>query len=95
LWLQALVSSLQTVGSTVGGSFSAILTAAFGVTLENYENLALLTIVTQVLKQSPVACDFGGWFDRLLVANRSLSKLAALPFVSMVPENIQTAKDDT
>ena len=67
----ALVSSLQTVGSTVGGSFSAILTSAFGVTLENYENLALLTIVT------------------------SLSKLAALPFVSMVPANIQVAKDDT
>jgi hypothetical protein len=29
----ALVSSLQTVGSTVGGSLSAILTASFGVSL--------------------------------------------------------------
>ena len=38
---------------------------------ENYENLALLTIVT------------------------SLSKMLALPFVSMVPANIQVAKDDT
>ena len=38
----ALVSSLQTVGSTVGGSLSAILTSSLGVTLTDYDNLALL-----------------------------------------------------
>eukprot|EP01047_Picozoa_sp_COSAG01_P133072 COSAG01_NODE_63029_length_281_cov_2.571429_1_plen_50_part_10 len=35
----ALVSSLQTVGGSVGGSISAILTTALGVTLTDYSNL--------------------------------------------------------
>ena len=46
----ALVSSLQTVGSTVGGSISAILTSSLGVTLDNYANLPLLTIVCSLSK---------------------------------------------
>jgi hypothetical protein len=66
----ALVSSLQTVGGSVGGSISAILTTALGVTLTDYSNLPLLTIVC------------------------SLSKLTALPFIVMVPADIQKAKDD-
>ena len=45
----ALVSSLQTVGSTVGGSISAILTASLGVswvTSSSYTSVATTRCVT-------------------------------------------------
>ena len=52
----ALVSSLQTVGSTVGGSLSAILTSSLGVTLTDYDNLALLVRPHKSAKALPLSC---------------------------------------
>eukprot|EP01052_Picozoa_sp_SAG31_P022275 SAG31_NODE_1763_length_7322_cov_21.697633_8_plen_117_part_00 len=46
----ALVSSLQTVGSSLSGAISAVLTDAFGVTLENYAALPMLTLCTSLTK---------------------------------------------
>ena len=40
----ALVSSLQTVGSTVGGSISAILTASLGVSLVRLSMLEFVAL---------------------------------------------------
>jgi hypothetical protein len=49
----ALVSSLQTVGSTVGGSISAILTASLGV--------SLVTLLSSDKRTCKVADDIA-WF---------------------------------
>ena len=46
----AMVTSLQMVGSTISGTISAQLTLALGVTLTDYSNLPLLTIITASLK---------------------------------------------
>lgn len=46
----AMVTSLQMVGSTISGTLSAQLTLALGVTLTDYSNLPLLTIITASLK---------------------------------------------
>ena len=45
-----MVTSLQMVGSTISGTLSAQLTLALGVTLTDYSNLPLLTIITASLK---------------------------------------------
>eukprot|EP01043_Picozoa_sp_COSAG02_P017675 COSAG02_NODE_806_length_16963_cov_20.149312_8_plen_231_part_00 len=46
----AMVTSLQMVGSTISGTLSAQLTLALGVTLTDYSNLPLLTMITASLK---------------------------------------------
>ena len=46
----ALVSSLQTVGSSVSGAISAVLTGALGVTLDDYSGLPALTLATSLTK---------------------------------------------
>ena len=95
----ALVSSLQTVGSTVGGSISAILTASLGVSLVSPSALVAVALCFRALAftvMTTVASDtcFGFSLQEnyeslaLLTVITSLSKLLALP-VSTATRDVQ------
>lgn len=52
--LYALMTVVNNIALSVGGSFSAALAESFGITLENFENLWILTLITSLSTLLPI-----------------------------------------